>query len=202
MTDENEPESRAPESESGSESNPGSESGPESSSGVERENNGSRFDRLPASLEDRSVTGRPTREEVVAWWTDRYGVPVEVFEGYTFWEKGSGKLWAFRGEAPSPIAIEGLGITFLRTRRDHWKPTTDAVQRFGHHATRNVCHVSEAEAKRFVAGEDQDIAWEGDWGYLIVAHELAGVVEPIGVGLYLYNELRSQVPKGRRRDLK
>jgi len=170
-------------------------------SGDEQENDGDRFDRLPASTDTRSVAGRPTREEVLDWWTDRYGIPRTVFEGYTFWEKGSGKLWAFRGDLPSPIVIEGLGITFLRTRQDHWKPTTNAVQRFGGHATRNVCSLDEAEARRFVAGEDQELEWDGDWGYLIVAHELSSTTEPIGVGLYLYGELRSQVPKGRRRDV-
>lgn len=166
-----------------------------------KENDGSRFDRLPATPEARSVAGRPTREAVLDWWAERYGVSRDVFDGYTFWEKGSGKLWAFRGDLPSPIAVEGLGITFLRTRQDHWKPTTNAVQRFGRHATRNVLCVTEAEARRFVAGEDQEVEHEGDWGYLIVAHELSGAIEPIGVGLYLYGELRSQVPKGRRRQL-
>jgi hypothetical protein len=34
-----------------------------------------------------------------------------------------------------------------------------------------------------------------------VSHDLAGETEPIGVGLYLHGELRSQVPKGRRRDV-
>jgi len=52
-----------------------------------------------------------------------------------------------------------------------------------------------------MAGDDQDIEWDGDWGYLIVTHDLAGEPEPVGVGLYTYGELRSMVPKGRRREL-
>ncbi|PSP82174.1 hypothetical protein BRC78_08810, partial [Halobacteriales archaeon QH_8_68_33] len=43
---------------------------------------------------------------------------------------------------------------------------------------------------------------DGDWGYLVVTHELAGEREPLGVGLYVHGELRSQVPKGRRRDFR
>jgi len=38
-------------------------------------------------------------------------------------------------------------------------------------------------------------------GYLIATHEIAGGEAPIGVGLYLYDELRSVVPKGSRADL-
>ena len=132
-------------------------------------NDGQRFDRLPATAADREVTGRASRAEVIEWWVDRFGLPADAFDDYTFWEKGAGKIWIFAADLPSPTDVEGLGMTFLRTRQEHWKPTTDAVQRFGR--------------------------------YLIVAHELAGDVEPIGVGLYVHGELRSVIPKGRRASL-
>jgi NOL1/NOP2/fmu family ribosome biogenesis protein len=160
------------------------------------------FERLPATADERAVEGRATRQAVVEFWTDRYGLPSDAFEGYTFWEKGAGKVWAFAANLPAPADVEALGMTFLRTGQEHWKPTTDAVQRFGRGATRNVIELDAAESRRFLAGETQDLPrWHGDWGYLIAAHDIAGDLEPIGVGLYLYGELRSQVPKGRRREL-
>jgi NOL1/NOP2/fmu family ribosome biogenesis protein len=166
-----------------------------------RENDPERFDRLPATATDRAVEGRATRREVVDWWVERFGVPRERFSAYSFWEKGSGKVWAYSGAAPSPTRVETLGMVCLRTRQEHWKPTTDAVQRFAADADRNVIDLTPAEARRFVAGEDQDIErWDGDWGYLVAAHEVAGERAPIGVGLYTYGELKSMVPKGRRRD--
>jgi hypothetical protein len=67
-------------------------------------------------------------------------------------------------------------------------------------ATQNVVELDPDRARRFVAGEDQELDWDGDWGFLIGAHDLAGRREPIGVGLYVYGELRSQIPKGRRRE--
>ena len=164
-------------------------------------NVGTRFDRLPATADERDVAGRATRADVLSWWSDRFGVDPAVFEGYSFWERGSGKVWVLRGEEPTPVDVEGLGMTFLRTRQEHWKPTLSAVQRFGQHATRNVIHLADDAAATFVAGEDQDLEWDGDWGYLIVTHDLAGEPEPLGVGLFVYGELRSQVPKGRRREL-
>ena len=164
-------------------------------------NRGHRLDRLPATDEEREVEGRATRQEVLDFWEESYGVPPETFDGYTFWEKGAGKVWIFRGDVPSPIVIEALGMTFLRTRQEHWKPTTDAVQRFGRHATRSVVSLTREQAAAFVRGEDQEVQWDGDWGYLIAAHDLAGEPEPLGVGLYLHGELRSMVPKGRQRQL-
>jgi NOL1/NOP2/fmu family ribosome biogenesis protein len=165
------------------------------------ENDGDRFDRLPETERERVVPDRPTRRAVLDWWDDRFGVPETVFEPYTFWERGNGKIWAFRGRAETPIDVEGLGMTVLRTRQDHWKPTLSAVQRFGDHASRNVVHLSREGATEFLAGRDQELDWDGDWGYLVVTHDLAGEPEPLGVGLYVYGELRSQVPKGRRREL-
>ena len=165
------------------------------------DNDPHRFDRLPEDESDREIPERATREEVLAFWADRYGVPREVFADFSLWERGKGKIWVCRGDEPSPVDVEGLGLTFLRTRQEHWKPTLEAVQRFGDHADRNVVALSEGEAATFLAGEDQELDWDGDWGYLVVTHGVAGAPDPLGVGLYVYGELRSQVPKGRRRRL-
>lgn len=164
-------------------------------------NDGDCLDRLPQTAAERVVAGRATREEVIDWWADRFGIPPETFEGFSFWEKGAGKIWVYAGEARTPSTVETLGMLLLRTRQDHWKPTSRAVQRFGSLATRNVISVDGETASQFVAGKNQDLPWDGDWGYLIVTHEIAGESEPIGVGLYVYGELRSVVPKGSRRDL-
>ncbi|SDC43610.1 hypothetical protein [Natrinema hispanicum] len=164
-------------------------------------NDGQRFDRLPATDAERTVEGRATRAEVVDYFADRFGISPETFDDYTFWEKGAGKIWIYSGDAPTPIEIEAIGMTCLRTRQEHWKPTTDFVQRFGREASDCVIELDHEQAQRFATGEDQDLAWDGDWGYLIAAHDVAGELEPIGIGLYVHGELRSMVPKGRQRDL-
>lgn len=164
-------------------------------------NNGQQFDRLPETEEDREVEERATRAEVVEWWEERFEIPPETFDGYTFWEKGKGKIWICHGDVSSPIHIEALGMKFLRTRQRHWKPTMNAVQRFGRDASKNVVELEREEARRFARGEDQELDWEGDWGYLVAVHELAGELEPLGVGLFLHGELQSPVPKGRQRNV-
>ncbi|THE64959.1 hypothetical protein D8Y22_10120 [Salinadaptatus halalkaliphilus] len=171
------------------------------SDGLEQ-NDGQRFDRLPETPAERTVEGRVSREEVLEYFADRFDIPPETFDDHTFWEKGAGKIWIYAGEAPTPLAIEAIGMTCLRTRQEHWKPTTDFVQRFGTHASDCVIELEGPEARRFVAGEDQEIdRWDGDWGYLIATHEIGSDVAPMGVGLYVHGELRSMVPKGRQRDL-
>ena len=167
----------------------------------ENKNVGQQFDRLPATDDDRKVEGRASREAVVDFFTERFGIDPAVFENFSFWEKGKGKIWIFADAVPSPIRVEGLGMTVLRTRQEHWKPTQSAIQRFGRHASRNIIELDGEAAATFVRGEDQELDWEGDWGYLIAAHSLGGEREPIGVGLYVYGELRSTVPKGNREEL-
>jgi NOL1/NOP2/fmu family ribosome biogenesis protein len=165
-----------------------------------RENVSREFDRLPATGDDREVEGRPSREAVVDWWVDRFGVPEDTFDEYTFWEKGAGKVWALPFDPGTPVPVEALGLKILRTRQEHWKPTTVAAQRFGREATANVVELEREQAEAFLAGDDLDLDWDGDWGYLIAAHAVAGRVEPIGVGLFTYGTLQSMVPKGRRRE--
>ncbi|GAA0304756.1 DUF7122 family protein [Halarchaeum salinum] len=169
------------------------------------ENTSYRFERLPATADERDVEGRATRAAVISYWTDRFGVPESVLDPYTFWEKGAGKVWIAASDVPDGLAVESLGMTFLRTRQEHWKPTTNAAQRFGRLATENVLTLTDDEARAFVAGDDREVEWNGDWGYLIAAHDIAGEhaagrPEPLGVGLYLHGELRSMIPKGRRRE--
>ena len=167
----------------------------------ERENIGQQFGRLPATAADREVEGRASRQEVIDFFTERFGIDAGIFEKFSFWEKGKGKIWIFADNAPSPIRVEGLGMTVLRTRQEHWKPTQSAIQRFGNHATQNIVEIDGETAATFVRGEDQELEWDGDWGYLIVAHRIRGEREPIGVGLYVYGELRSTVPKGNQESL-
>lgn len=160
-----------------------------------------RFDRLPPTGAERTVDGRPTREAVLDFWSDRFGVPPDTFADHTFWVKGRDSVWAVSGTEPEPVAIEALGLRFLRTGGRHWKPTTNAVQRFGAAATRNVIDLDRESARRFVRGDDQAVEWAGDWGYLVVSTEVAGDQTPLGVGLYTHGELTSVVPKARQVDL-
>lgn len=160
-----------------------------------------RYDRLPADGGDGPDGDEPTRASVLEYFEDRFGLDRSTFEAHTFWEKGAESVWVVRGREPDPIDVEALGLRLLRTGGRHWKPTTDGVQRFGTTATRNVLELDHESARRFVRGEDQAIEWEGDWGYLIVTTALAGRSTPLGVGLFIDGELRSQIPKSHQVEL-
>lgn len=160
-----------------------------------------RYDRLPSAGGDGPDGDEPSRASVLDYFEQRFGLEPTVFEGHTFWEKGAGSVWIVAGDPPDPIEVEALGLRLLRTGGRHWKPTTDGAQRFGTDASRNVIELDRGAASRFVAGTDQAIDWDGEWGYLIAATEIGGEPVPLGVGLYIDGELASNVPKARRIEL-
>ena len=168
---------------------------------MRQQNCGRQFDRLPADDSERTVSNRATREEVLSFFEDRFGIPPHTFEAYSFWEKGKGKVWAFRGSIASPVRVEALGIHVLRTRQRFWKPTTDGMQRFGDDATNNVIVVSPDEAAAFWRGDTQSIDTSAEDGYVLVAQTLVDAPVPLGVGLYIDGVLQSVVPKSRQRKI-
>lgn len=155
---------------------------------------------------------RVERDRVVGFWREKFGVPQETFDEYIFYKKGAKKVWAVRREAvgavegdeaetPETLDYESVGLPLMRIGGEHDKPTTDALQLFGDAVTKNSVEVDAGDARAFVRGEDIDIEFGEDMvdlGYVVVKHD--GHV--LGCGLYFPGELRSQVPKGRRVELR
>ncbi len=138
------------------------------------------------------------RRQVIAWWSERFGVPEEVFEPYDFYLKGKGTIWAVRRfeRLPTGLRLEALGMVIMRKGKLGWKPTTNAIQVFGRYARKNVVDLDERQMRAFVAGEAIKGPFEGlEEGYVVVRYK----GRPLGCGLYRGGVLRSQVPKVRRR---
>ena len=156
------------------------------------------FNLLPFDTSHEQNQSTITRMELLEFWNDRFGIPPEIFKEYTFWEKGSGKIWAFKGNLPQKTEIEALGIRFTTTNQKNWKPTTNAAQKFGHHATKNVLSLPLDQILKFVQRDSLYLDWIGEPGYVIVRGNLSNHTMQIGVGLYSNGILHSQIPKSRQ----
>lgn len=155
---------------------------------------------------------RVERDRVVGFWREKFGVPQETFDEYIFYKKGAKKVWAVRREAVGAVEgdeaetletldYESVGLPLMRIGGEHDKPTTDALQLFGDAVRKNSVELDAEDAREFVRGEDVEIEFgedEVDLGYVVVNHE----GEVLGCGLYFPGELRSQIPKGRRVELR
>ena len=166
----------------------------------------------PPSRSLHMTIRRTEREPIIGFWREKFGVPPETFDNYVFYKKGAKKVWAVRRETVSALEgedtealetldYESVGLPLLRVGGEHDKPTTDALQLFGDSVTKNAVELDTEDACEFVRGETVDIEFgedEVDLGYVAVKHE----EEVLGCGLYFPGELRSQVPKGRRVELR
>ena len=144
------------------------------------------------------VDGAPYLE----WWQHQFATPPEILEGCSFWQRGRYSIWVAAADVdPGEIApVDGVGIPFLRTGREVWKPTSVAVIEFGLDARRNVVELDRDETMRFLDRQVIEFA-AGDArgklpnrGFVIARYHRL----PVGCGLWSRGTLESAVPKGRR----
>ncbi|QJA06898.1 hypothetical protein FVE67_08890 [Thermosulfurimonas marina] len=148
-------------------------------------------------MDPRAVWPQPVpreeREEVLGYLEARFGIPSSTFEGYELLRTAK-NYWLF---VRTPhladlqrLRIQTAGLLFLRKVSEYLKPTSAALQRFGHLATRNVVELDRLTLDRLRL--ERKIPWEGkvEPGYVILTCE--GRIW--GCGLHLPGKLISYLP--------
>ncbi|HOT07138.1 MAG TPA: hypothetical protein PLI05_07320 [Methanotrichaceae archaeon] len=138
------------------------------------------------------------REQVADMWHERFGTPEDLFIGLGLFRRGR-MVWAFSQSQIPPFCCETVGLRIMSLRDPPWKPTTYALQMWGHLATRNVIRLDRQSAMAFFAGQTQSVdqtAVEAplESGYVVVCHG----EDVLGCGLYSQGRLICQLPKERR----
>ncbi len=136
----------------------------------------------------------------VGYWVERFGADPQDFNDYSFFQRNPRLIWiARRGlEIPACLDLEAIGMGFLRTGMPYPKPTSHAAIIFGGLARKNVVHLDDEDARRFLSRErfpypEDEIDSPG-----FVLARNRGL--QLGCGLWLEGHLSSLVP--RRWDLK
>ncbi len=122
------------------------------------------------------------------YFVDRFGIPEEIIEKYTFWVRGK-RVWAFSGEFIDVKDIEVLGIKALSLGRTP-KPSTAFLRVIGKYAKKNVVNLDKEKALKFLEGEDIEGNFDVEQGYVIVKSNN----DILGCGLYK-GSLINQIPK-------
>jgi len=146
-----------------------------------------------SSLRNRQPFLPVDRGEVAEMMGSRFGIPPRAFEAVSFFRRGR-NIWAFSLADIPDLDYEALGLRFISVRGRVPKPTTYALQLFGRFATKNAVHLSDGEARRFIAGERQQLSAPVEDGYVVVSYR----GDVLGCGLYSRGDLISQLPKERR----
>jgi hypothetical protein len=135
----------------------------------------------------------PQRDEILAYFTDRFGIALSAFRGLRLLERQ--KLFVLLRDsvhlsALAGLNVQGVGLPVLRKMPRHLKPTTAALQRFGHYAVRNTLSLSQMQLQALLLAKE--LSWQATVqpGYVVLVS--AGHV--VGCGLYTPGRLRSQIP--------
>jgi NOL1/NOP2/fmu family ribosome biogenesis protein len=147
----------------------------------------------PNSSRIRNVFEPMERSEVAALWYSRFGIPECAFDGYQFFRKAQ-SVWIISDSDLPRLSYETLGMRIMSLKDRPWKPTTSALQIFGGHASKNLVHLDEEQARVFLAGGIQPFESDSEPGYVVVFYR----GEVLGCGLYSHRKLVSQIPKERR----
>ena len=141
---------------------------------------------------------REAEKRGVKYMEERFGISKKIFSGYVFSSSGE-KVWIFSKEIEKKdlqgLRIEGKGLLFGRffKKQDKFKPTTNILQIFGKHATKNIVYVDEKEKDKYIKGFDLEKELDIEEGYVILKHEK----DILGCGLYREGRIKNQIPKTR-----
>jgi NOL1/NOP2/fmu family ribosome biogenesis protein len=89
------------------------------------------------------------------------------------------------------LNVQGIGLPVLRKMPRHLKPTTAALQRFGHYAVRNTLSLSKKQLQALLQNKELPCDAAVQPGYVV----LVCMGHVAGCGLYTPGRLRSQIPR-------
>jgi len=136
-----------------------------------------------------------TTKKVFQELTKRFGFPTELFDGWaTLEHEFDVFITTPEAEAFDRVKVVRKGVRLARVFAHGIKPTTNAMQVFGKHATRNSVTLDAQQTQAFIQGDALPLESSVEPGFVIVLHDGFAV----GVGLYKQGTLKSQVPHSRR----
>lgn len=128
---------------------------------------------------------------------ERFGIDPGYFTPYRLYLRKN-QMWCCTPEAgkASFPRIQRRGLRLARVFENAVRPTTNAIQLFGHLVKRSRLELTEAEQRRFIAGKTQEVEVpeEVTEGFVVAFYE----GRALGIGLLKKNKLKSQVPRSRR----
>ena len=136
----------------------------------------------------------PQRSAVLGYFDTRFGIPLITFDNFCLilhHKTYSLLSTTLHIESLAGLQVHSVGLPVLRSIRNHLKPTTAALQRFGSQARRHVLDLSETQIVTLLREREQPLHLDMQPGYVILRH--AGHI--LGCGLYTPGRLRSQLPQ-------
>ena len=128
---------------------------------------------------------------ILEYCMERFGINNKTFVNYN-WYIGSKNRVYIGPEELERIKPESIGISVFRLNKTP-KPTTNFLQLFGRHVTKNIIELSSKETIEYCAGENLSPNLNMETGFVIVKHR----DRILGCGHWNGSMLKNQIPKSR-----
>ena len=128
---------------------------------------------------------------ILEYCTERFGINNKMFKNYN-WYIGSKNRVYIGPEELERIKPESIGISVFRLNKTP-KPTTNFLQLFGRHVTKNIVELSSKETIEYCAGKNLSPNLNTETGFVIVKHR----DRILGCGHWNGSMLKNQIPKSR-----
>ena len=128
---------------------------------------------------------------ILEYCMERFGINNKTLENYN-WYIGSKNRVYIGPEELERIKPESIGISVFRLDKTP-KPTTNFLQLFGIHITKNIVELSSEETIKYCAGKNLNPNLNTEPGFVIVKHR----DRILGCGHWNGSLLKNQIPKSR-----
>jgi len=136
-------------------------------------------------------------EQFLSSLEERFGIDKEHFKSFNLFSR-SNDIWCVTKEA-AEVEFKHVirrGIRIARVFPHSVRPTTNAIQLFGHLVRKSRLDLDEKATRLFLAGKTQDVKSPLDVtdGFVVAFYKHYA----LGIGLLKDSKLKSQVPRSRR----
>ncbi|MCG6880813.1 MAG: hypothetical protein LJE96_16915 [Deltaproteobacteria bacterium] len=146
------------------------------------------------------MAGNESRQTILTYLLERFGIPSEVLDGYYLFEGKKG--WFILGKSEqvkdgTRLKVSKVGLRAFRKVGHFIKPTTRFIQAFGRHATKGIFHMDLLQLKTLIRIGEIPVDLALEKGYVVLSLE-DNVI--LGLGFYIHGTLRSQLPRNQIRE--
>ena len=147
------------------------------------------------------ICSETEKDQVIVYLSERFGMASELFSSWEFYSGSKGRIILGPKDINPALRPDTAGLLIARIAKTV-KPSSNLLQLFGTHVSRNAISLSRENTMRFVRGEDLSLSPEesatATEGYVLLrfAHYA------LGCGLLKDGRIKNMLPKAKRVGLK
>ncbi len=140
-----------------------------------------------------------TINSLIGYFNERFGIPTFVFDGLNFVESAD-SIWVTSADLSCADVlgkVSSIGMRLAHIMDGRFKPTSYALMWLQPHIKSGIISVTLDELVKLLLGQSVKLRSDNTRGFVAIAFE----GDILGCGFFTGDELRCEMPKGRRAEL-